>query len=266
MKTWMAITATIPFLTGCMVEVDSTSSTSTTPYGNGVTVAETRGLAYFSSVETHGNIQVSIQEGNRYEAVVTTDGNLTSYLATEVQGGKLIIDWSRYTHVTGTPSVVVTVPQIENLRNYGRADVSIEQSTWWTRLSLETYGSGSIHYLGAAENLTAVSHSSGRIDLIGYADALEARTENSGEVIADGLLAADAFAEVYASGDITLDLDQNAWLSVRILGSGDVEWWGFPSKTAYELQGSGRIIEHKALAKAAAGSPALKYKAMKPKT
>jgi len=32
-----------------------------------------------------------------------------------------------------------------------------------------------------------------------------------------------------------------------------------------DLQGSGRIIEHRALAKAGAGSPALKFKAMKPK-
>ena len=267
MKVWTAIFATTPLLTGCMVAVEGTStSTSTSTYGNGIQVQETRSLASFNAVETHGSINVSIQEGWNYQAVVTVDGNLTRYLATEVRGGKLIIDWSRYSHPTGTPAVIVTVPQIEELRHFGSGEVSIEQSTWWTRLSLESHGGGPIHYLGGAEHLTAVSYGPGLIDLIGYADALEARTESSGDVIADGLLAYNAFAEVYASGDITLDLDQGAWLSARILGSGNVEWWGYPSKTAYELQGSGRIIEHRALAKAAAGSPTLKYKAMKPKT
>jgi hypothetical protein len=249
------------FLCGCEVALNPGGYSHS--YGNGILVSEVRSVYAFDAVEVHGDIAVRIEEGSYYEATVTVDENLAPYLSTTAYGGRLVVEWSRYSRPSQTPTVVLIAPRVEELRHYGRAKVEVEQSTWRREMLLESSGGGNIEYIGAANRITALARSSGKIELLGYADALEAKTEGSGDIIAETLLAADAFAEIFGSGDITLSLGQGAWLSARIFGSGDVEWWGWPSKTAYELEGSGRIIEHRALAKGA-NAVALKFKALKP--
>jgi hypothetical protein len=193
------------------------------------------------------------------------DGNLQDYLNTSVQGGNLVISLTRSIRASVRPTVTVTVPALEEIRHYGSGLVEVEHETWRHEMIVEVIGSGSLVFTGAAERVIASHQGSGTLELIGYADALETTVDNSGDLLADGMLALDVKAKVYGSGDVTLDLENGAWINAAIYGSGNVEWWGFPTKTVYTLAGSGRVIEHRILGKASAGSAAQKFKALKPK-
>ena len=252
-------------MTGCMVVEDHTHTGDNTSTGNGIKVEETRSLSSFYSLETNDDIQVSVREGSRFEVVVIADENLSAYISTQVYGNRLSIGWTRSVHTRVTPKVLVTVPMLDEVRHYGSALVEIEQTTWRREMHLELFGSGSLYYIGGSTKLTSIMHGSGKIDMSGYADILDLRNDASGDLLTDNLLSVDAFVEIYGAGDVTLNLDKGAVLTAHLFSSGNVEWWGFPSKTVYQLSGTGKIIEHRMLGKVAAqNSPAQRFKALKP--
>jgi len=267
MKHLLALLTAAPLVTGCMVSMESNNPPigSSNSVGNGTVVIEERILPSFQTAETHGDMDILILEGNSYEASVTLDGNLQGYLRTSVQGGNLIVDFTRPVRTSVRPTVTITVPALEAIHHYGSGLVTVEHETWRHEMIVDVVGNGSLVFTGAAERLVATHLGTGTLELIGYADVLEASVESSGDLLGDGMLAADVIAKVYGSGDVTLDLDYGSWVNASIYGSGNVEWWGFPTKTVYTMSGSGRIIEHRILGKAAAGSIAQKFKALKPK-
>ncbi len=59
--------------------------------GNGNRVDETRDLERFSTVESKGSLDIAIEQGDDYSAVVSIDSNLIHYVDTHVSDGRLVI-------------------------------------------------------------------------------------------------------------------------------------------------------------------------------
>jgi hypothetical protein len=51
-------------------------------------------------------------------------------------------------------------------------------------------------------------------------------------------------------------MDYQSTLNLDLSGSGNVEWWGAPSRINYNLTGSGKVIEHRGLPKKSAAAKA----------
>lgn len=234
-------------MTGCHVSLEGYEVD--TGRGNGIAVIESRSLPSFSSIQVNSDVEIVLIEGSRYSARVTADENLVMDLGTEIFGNTLRIAWQGQVSPAVMPKVVVSMPRLESIVQYGNEDITIEEEGRFDNIRIENFGAGKIRFSGTAHRLTAILRGSGSIDLLGVSDQLIAKHSGSGSLLAEGLLTMDAEVQHQGSGPMTLALDRNAFAEITISGSGDVEWWGEPREVMYHFIGSGKVYENRVLMK-----------------
>lgn len=248
MKTWLTL-ATLPFfLSSCMVmEVQDTR-------GNGISATEARVLPAFSRVRLNAPVHLIVKPGPSYKAYVTADDNLTGYFTTETWDGTLTIGLPYAIDPSIEPEITVIVPGLRSLEHNGSGTVEVEEDGDFPDLDLTLNGSGEIRFSGTAGALRATVNGAGVIDMEGFAASLAATLRGEGAIHAENLLTEAADVELSGSGYVFLDLDYQSTLSLALTGSGNVEWWGSPSRLDYHLSGTGKVIEHRGLPKRSAAA------------
>lgn len=248
MKT-LATLAALPFmLSSCMI-LDLQWE-----QGDGVAVTEVRSLPSFSRIRSDAPVHVTIRTGNEYAAYVTSDGNLSGYFLTDTYGGTLTIGLATAIQPIVEPEIVVVVPNLRAVTHNGDGLVEIEEGGDFPEIDLTLNGNGELRFFGTASTLRATLNGSGDILMDGYAGWLVADSRGMGEIRGEYLLAGDADVELSGSGNVFLDLDYQSVLNLTLSGSGNVEWWGAPSRLDYTLTGTGRVVEHRGLPKQTAGA------------
>jgi hypothetical protein len=203
-----------------LIAVGGESETTSVVRGSGVTVAETRALPAFTSVELAGANQVTIAVGAAQKVAVRADANLIPLVTTDVRDGGLVVGTEGSFETTNPMSVDVTVPGLDGL-------------------TLRGSGTMALYDVHQPELVVAV-RGSGRVTASGVVGRLEVTVSGSGDAALRGLVADDVSALVSGSG--TIEVVPTTTLDAEVSGTGAILFGGHPSHVTKNVTGTGAIV------------------------
>lgn len=210
--------------------------------GHGRMTTESRDLDHFKGVDLSIPASVIIKKGTEYSFEISAEENLHKIIKTRVKGRTLHISSTEHCLRSSGIDVVITMPELRDLRIGGSGDIYLEDHFECDLLELKINGSGDIEGAVTAELVECGINGSGDIDIAGTTEELKVNIKGSGDVDAIKLKSEDVFVRVYGSGDCRVYA--TSYLEVKISGSGNVRYKGKPD-VDMSSNGSGDIIRVK---------------------
>jgi hypothetical protein len=205
-----------------------------------VRVCEERELSDFSAVDNNGELDVLVEQGERFEVTVSIDENLIDRVETYLVGDTLRIRTrGQIADLVKGPHVRVTLPVLTSARVSGSGDLDAFDFTDSEAVELQVSGSGALSWQGTAQELTASVNGSGDLSLEGAADALDLRVSGAGDARARACEVVDAHVKVSGAGDATVNVSGD--LDAEVSGAGDLTVYGRPHFTRRDRSGAGDI-------------------------
>ncbi len=214
--------------------------------GNGNLKKETRTVADFSSLSSHGAMDVKIEYGNSNSISVEADENLLPYIETKVENGKLVIQTTKNVNLKSRSKMVVTVSmtKINDLELSGSGNMDGNGSfTSGEKTEIKLSGSGNIHLnSGSFKDLDFSISGSGNIVVKGgSANTVSAAVSGSGNVDCSDIAAENVEVKISGSGNARVNANKS--LTAKISGSGNVFYKGSATNISTKVAGSGKAIK-----------------------
>ena len=208
--------------------------------GNGNVVTETRNVSDYDAIGVAGSFDVKLVAGKEGKLTVKIEENLSEYLITEVEDGKLKIKWKKGVSINTTKGLLVTVPfeDIEAVSLAGSGDVFSDDVIKTDHLKVALSGSGDIKLNVNTDNISSAVSGSGDVVLAGKTQKLKCSLAGSGDINGYELVSKDAEVSIAGSGDIKVNVTDN--LKARVAGSGDIYYKGNPRQDV-KVSGSGSV-------------------------
>ena len=210
--------------------------------GDGGIVTQEIELDDFHSIELQSSSDVEIWQGDVQKVEVTGHQNIIDKLETDVINKTWDIDLEKgcYKDLEDM-TVVITIPDVENVKISSSGDVSLNGDMDLDRLDLKINGSGDIAANGSLimDDLKIKINGSGNIEIDGETETQSIEILGSGKVRTFDLQTQDSAIKVNGSGDVEVAVSEK--LDIRILGSGDVFYKGSPTDFFANIDGSGNV-------------------------
>lgn len=222
----LALLGLVVFASGCVNQ------------GSGNVTNETRNVTAFNQINSNGDMDVIISQGNNNSVVVQGDSNLIPNISTTVAANQLKI--SNNNPITGGKSVKVyiTVVDLDTIENGGSGSISGDNLNL-KNLNLFITGSGSINMENlVANNIKVVNSGSGILTLGGNVKNEDVTISGSGQYNSKDLQGSDATVEIDGSGSATMNVINQ--LKIIINGSGQISYLGNPN-IQQQVTGSGSV-------------------------
>jgi len=201
-----------------------------------------RKVSSFSGIHQTTSADVYITKGSTKIVKVKADSDKINEIITEVEDGVLIIKTKKGLRYIKTLEVYITMPSLDQLKNSGSGDISIEGTMPGKNVLFTINGSGDIDAELAADNLQLKISGSGDVKLSGVRGKMAIRISGSGDVYGEDLKLSDCQLESYGSGDVKLK-GKAAKLSTKQSGSGDFNGYGLTAVETYaKSNGSGDVV------------------------
>ncbi|QGY43287.1 hypothetical protein GM418_06320 [Maribellus comscasis] len=210
--------------------------------GNGIPATEGRITLDFNKVQSEGEFDVHITNGDEFEVVVNAESNILPYIETNVSRNKLRI-YIRGLHNVKNRlpmEVYITTPYIEGITQSGSGVITTDYFIT-NDMKVAISGSGRIETAMDALNLDAVISGSGNLDLSGSSNFGDFLVSGSGKINANDLSLRNCEATISGSGNMWVNVDN--YLKASISGSGSVFYYGNPSIEKH-ISGSGNVIPY----------------------
>lgn len=185
--------------------------------GNGHIKTEERTINAFTEIDTGGTFDIEWQTGSP-ALRITTDGNLLSYVESEVSGSTLRLRTNEHIWPTHGIKVVISSPTRVGARISGAVRLAANQLTG-PRFALDTSGAS-------------------RVSLDGNIDELLADMTGASELVAGGLQT--KIAEISTTGAGNAEIAVSETLRVSITGAGKVSYSGNPTIEKH-ITGAGSV-------------------------
>lgn len=216
--------------------------------GDGNLKKETRQLADFTSLSSHGPVNVQIAYGNSNSITVEADANLLPYIETTVENGKLVIKPKDNINLKSEKklTVYVSMTRINSLQQSGSGEMTGKgEFTNDGTSHLSVSGSGNIKLNQVKFNdIDLAVSGSGNIELqSGTAKDITASVSGSGNIDCSNVAVENANIRVSGSGHIKVNADKS--IDASISGSGVVFYKGNATNVSTKVSGSGRAIKMK---------------------
>lgn len=220
--------------------IGTTACIHDTIHGNGIPATEGRLTPPFDKVASSGPFEVHITKGYDHEVIVSADENLIGYIETYVSNGVLYIDVEDFTSLRNELpiEIFVTTDDLEGIKLSGSGIITSDYFIS-DEMDILLSGSGDIITACDADEVEATITGSGIIEISGICNEADFEISGSGDIRAANLNTLDCYCKTPGSGDTWISAEN--FLGVRISGSGNVYYYGFP-KINEKISGSGRII------------------------
>jgi hypothetical protein len=192
--------------------------------GSGVRKTETRSLAAFTSIETTGAFQVSVNCQQPASFEIEADDNLLPIVETEVRGDVLIIRTTKSYSSSGGIVVRINVPDLVSVKSTGAGKFAIS-NVKNDKFEIQSTGAATVVASGQTKSLKIGSTGAGKID-------------------AHELRASDA--DVNVTGAAGVDVYAIDELDVTVSGAGRVSYTGNP-KVNKKVSGAGKVTRREGI-------------------
>lgn len=214
--------------------------------GNGNMKKETRTVTNFTSLSSHGSINVQVDYGNTGTIRLEGDENLLSYIETNVENGKLIIKTSKNINIKSRSNinVYVTMSKINTLEQSGSGNITGDGSfTNDGKTDIKVSGSGNVKLnSGSFKDISLYISGSGNIDIEnGSADNVTAYVSGSGNIDCSNVVCDNVEAKISGSGNIKVNAKKN--INASISGSGNIYYKSGEVNISTKIAGSGKAIK-----------------------
>jgi hypothetical protein len=214
--------------------------------GNGTIKKESRSVNGFTSLSSHGAINVQIDKGTSETIQVEGDENLLPYIETKVEDGKLIIRTTKNVNLKSRSgiTVYVSMSKINSLEESGSGNI-VGNGAFSSdgKATIKVSGSGNIKLnSGAFKEMGLYVSGSGDIDLEGgSANDISASVSGSGNIDCSNVLCDNVEAKISGSGNVRVNAKNS--INASISGSGNVYYKGGASNVSTRIAGSGKAIK-----------------------
>ncbi|MFK7755387.1 MAG: head GIN domain-containing protein [Flavobacteriales bacterium] len=193
----------------------------------------------FTEIQLKGSIDLYINDDSD-ELRVEAGENVISHIETFVQNGVLHIEEESNNFLTTKPRrVYVNINWLDKLKTDGSGDVDIVNLNSG-EFNLDTKGSGDVEIsFDSVSTVDVDLDGSGDVKVTGQCNSIVLGVNGSGDINSKQMNAESAVVNVNGSGDV--DVTATESLIININGSGDVTYWGNPSNTEFNTNGSGDI-------------------------
>lgn len=200
---------------------------------NGKEIQQTRILNTFQFIAIKDKVDVIINEGNEFKAVISGGEHLINNIKTEVKDNTLYIsNTSKCNMVRGYKRryiVTVTLPQLKYLENKGSNTVSFYNGSALDTLEIKAASPGTIRIYGDFEQIKSASQSNGDIYLNGSTNHLNTfMTGNPFFYGENMMIKKHAFIESKSIGHCYLNLSNTQNFEYRLWEKGNIYYYGTP--------------------------------------
>lgn len=200
---------------------------------NGKETQEERMLNTFEYVAIEGKVDVTVEEGNTFKAIVTGGEHLIHNIKTEVKNNTLFINNTSKCNMARSYkrrySVKVIVPKLKYLENKGSNTVYIYNGPAKDTLTLKLASPGSVYVYGNFESLTSGSHGNGDVYAYGTTNYLNVFMNGNNFFYGESMqVITRAFVESYSIGHCQLNLDNTLSFEYRLWSKGNIYYSGTP--------------------------------------
>ena len=214
--------------------------------GNGNLKKETRTVNEFSSISSHGPLDVKMVPGHSNKIEVEADENLMPYIETNVENGKLIIQTKKNTNIKSSSKMIVyvSIDKIKSLQLSGSGNIEGNGNlTGDASTEILLSGSGNIHLTSGSFNEVnfSISGSGNIVVKGGSANNVSVAVSGSGNISVSEIVAQNVEVKISGSGNVKVNADKS--LNAKISGSGNVFYKGSAKNIESKVAGSGKIIK-----------------------
>lgn len=214
--------------------------------GDGNVKKETRQVAGFTSLSSHGAMDVQISYGNSNSIEVQADENLLPYIETTVENGKLTIKTKKNVNLKSRSKIIVTVSmtKINGLQLSGSGNINADGNfTSDAKTNIMVSGSGNIKLnSGSFKDLDIGVSGSGNVDLKkGSAENVGVSISGSGNIDCSGITCDNVDAKISGSGNARVHANKS--IDAKISGSGNIFYKGTAANISSKVVGSGKVIK-----------------------
>jgi hypothetical protein len=210
--------------------------------GSGKRTTETRQVSGFDKVLLEGSGEIELQQGDKEALSIEADENVLPLIRSEVVNGRLELGFKPNINISLSTSVVyhLTVKDIHAVTLAGSGKLT-STALKTDNLALSIPGSGEIRItkLDAKQVTPNIAGSGDIVIEDGAADTLNVNLAGSGSLDCGGFKTASVDVTVAGSGNITVWATDS--LTGKVLGSGNIRYYGSPAKTEVQTIGSGNI-------------------------
>ena len=214
--------------------------------GNGQLKKETREVSNYTSLSSHGSMDVDIAYGNSNKIEVEADENLLPYIETVVENGNLIIRSKKNVNLKSRSKMVVHVSmtKITSLQLSGSGNINGEgafNNDGKTEIAVS--GSGNVKLSFDSFNELDLSVSgSGNMDLKSKTTKnITAKVSGSGNIDCSNIGCENVDAKISGSGNIKVYASHS--IDAKISGSGNVFYKEGSPNISSKIVGSGKVLK-----------------------
>ncbi|HUZ58188.1 MAG TPA: head GIN domain-containing protein [Hanamia sp.] len=214
--------------------------------GDGNLKKETREVTNFTSLASHGAIDVQISYGTSNSISVEADENLLQYIETTVDNGELIIKPKQNINLKSRSRMIVYVSMttINSLSQSGSGNIKGDgEFSNDDKADIKVSGSGNIKLdFGTFHNIGLFVSGSGNIEMKGNtADNISATVAGSGNIDCSKVNCNEVNARISGSGNVRVSAEKT--INAEISGSGNVFYKGDATDITSKISGSGKVIK-----------------------
>jgi len=211
--------------------------------GNGNFVNESRKVDKYNSIETDGSFEVVLTDDASDAIQIRAESNILPEIATDVQGGALIIGYKNDLTELSHADVQIKVPShgVKSVSLAGSGSIVCGDTLRGDKLEAFLLGSGTLQLLWSGTSAVTDLSGSGDVIIKGHVNSHKITLSGSGKVHAYDLTTGVSKINISGSGDAEVNAAQT--LDVVIGGSGDVRYEGSPAVTS-SITGSGKVKQH----------------------
>jgi len=198
-------------------------------FGSGRITSESREVSEFSGVILKSQGNVTINEGETFEVVVTTDDNMHEFFDTKVDAnGRLIISKNFWMWIQPSRlNINITTPSMNYIILNGAGNISSTHEFSGNSMYIGLSGAGNISAKADVINLDANLSGAGNITITGTAENQSVNLSGAGNYKAFSLMSSDGSISLSGAGNCEVNVSTD--LDVYLSGFGDVKYRGYPA-------------------------------------
>jgi len=208
--------------------------------GKGAYVTWSSDLTGFNGVNNSINAKVYVKQAENYKIEIKAQENIREAIRLSISNNQLILDFPCANVKHDGIEVWIEMPEINSLTVSGRGELKSENLIETSTLSTIISGVGKINVSANTAYLSSKISGSGIIQLNGTSTSANYEISGSGNILGFEMISDDVKVNISGSGK--LECFANIALGVRISGSGNVFYKGYPTQHSFSVSGSGRVI------------------------
>ena len=225
--------------------VFSTPPSMAATTGSGRVITEARTVSDFNAITMKGSMKLEVRQTGRESLSISADDNILPLIETKVEadGSDRVLhiqfkrDASIATH--REIKVVIEVIKLNAVSNFGSGDIRID-GVKGPLLKLAMLGAGDLSARGLALDALSVRIAgSGDVRGEGSAKQVTLNIAGSGDAALADVVASEVNVTIAGSGDAKVHATKS--LTVRVAGSGDVQYCGGATEIHKTVMGSGSV-------------------------